>query len=415
MEENENQQTLQTQQTVGQKKKSKLPVLVAILLVVGLILIMFWAGYFLGNFNAKHNSQGNNGNTILTQSVIEKAEGIQKVIDQYYLEEEDVEKVQEGVYKGMLEALGDPYSVYYTKEEYEEFQQSYEGEYCGIGAVLTQNADTGIITIVRPFEDSPAAKAGMETDDILYKVEGEEVTGQDLSSVVAKVKGVEGTKVNLVVMRDGKEIEMNVERKTISIPTVESKMLEDNIGYIQIAEFDEVTVAQWEKAYETLTDQGMNSLIVDLRDNPGGGLDVVAKILDTICPEGVVVYHENKYGQREEYTSDEEHKIEIPMVVLVNGNSASASEIFAGAVKDYGIGTLIGTTTYGKGIVQQMIGLKDGSAMKVTISKYYTPSGVCIHKKGIEPDITLEFDSEAYKKDKTDNQLNRAIEELKSR
>lgn len=415
MEENENQQTLQTQQTVGQKKKSKLPVLVAILFVVSLILIMFWAGYFLGNFNAKHNSQGKNGNTILTQSVIEKAEGIQKVIDQYYLEEEDVEKVQEGVYKGMLEALGDPYSVYYTKEEYEEFQQSYEGEYCGIGAVLTQNADTGIITIVRPFEDSPAAKAGMETDDILYKVEGEEVTGQDLSSVVAKVKGVEGTKVNLVVMRDGKEIEMNVERKTISIPTVESKMLEDNIGYIQIAEFDEVTVAQWEKAYETLTDQGMNSLIVDLRDNPGGGLDVVAKILDTICPEGVVVYHENKYGQREEYTSDEEHKIEIPMVVLVNGNSASASEIFAGAVKDYGIGTLIGTTTYGKGIVQQMIGLKDGSAMKVTISKYYTPSGVCIHKKGIEPDITLEFDSEAYKKDKTDNQLNRAIEELKSK
>ena len=415
MEENENQQTLQTQQTVEQKKKSKLPVLVAILFVVSLILIMFWAGYFLGDFNAKHNSHGKNGNTILTQSVIEKAEGIQEVIEQYYLEEEDVEKVQEGVYKGMLEALGDPYSVYYTKEEYEEFQQSYEGEYCGIGAVLTQNADTGIITIVRPFEDSPAAKAGMETDDILYKVEGEEVTGQDLSSVVAKVKGVEGTKVNLVVMRDGKEIEMNVERKTISIPTVESKMLEDNIGYIQIAEFDEVTVAQWEKAYETLTNQGMNSLIVDLRDNPGGGLDVVAKILDTICPEGVVVYHENKYGQREEYTSDEEHKIEIPMVVLVNGNSASASEIFAGAVKDYGIGTLIGTTTYGKGIVQQMIGLKDGSAMKVTISKYYTPSGVCIHKKGIEPDITLEFDSEAYKKDKTDNQLNRALEELKSK
>ena len=158
-----------------------------------------------------------------------------------------------------------------------------------------------------------------------------------------------------------------------------------------------------------------SQFIVDLRDNPGGGLDVVAKILDTICPEGVVVYHENKYGQREEYTSDEEHKIEIPMVVLVNGNSASASEIFAGAVKDYGIGTLIGTTTYGKGIVQQMIGLKDGSAMKVTISKYYTPSGVCIHKKGIEPDITLEFDSEAYKKDKTDNQLNRATEELKSK
>ena len=386
-----------------------------ILLAVSLVFIMFWAGYFIGNFNAKNRGQGENGNTVLTESVIEKAEGIQDIIDQYYLEEEDVKQVQEGVYKGMLEALGDPYSVYYTKEEYDDFKQSYEGEYCGIGAMLTQNADTGIITVVRPFEGSPAAEAGIKTDDILYKVEGEEVTGEDLSSVVAKVKGVEGTKVKLVVMRDGKEIKMDVERRTISIPTVESKMLENNIGYIQIVEFDEVTVSQWQEAYDSLTEQGMTSLIVDLRDNPGGGLDVVAEILDTICPEGVVVYHENKYGQREEYTSDEEHKIEIPLAVLVNGNSASASEIFAGAVKDFGIGTLIGTTTYGKGIVQQMISLKDGSAMKVTISKYYTPSGVCIHKKGIEPDITLEFDAQAYKKDKSDNQLQRAIEELSSK
>lgn len=413
MEENEKQQILQPQES--QKKKSKLLILLLILIVVSLIFIMFWAGYFIGNFNAKNQSQGENGNTILTESVIEKAEGIQEIIDQYYLEDEDVEKVQEGVYKGMLDALGDPYSVYYTKEEYEEFQQSYEGEYCGIGAMLTQNADTGIITVVRPFEGSPAEEAGIKTDDILYKVEGEEVTGEDLSSVVAKVKGVEGTKVKLVVMRDGKEIEMDVERRTISIPTVDSKMLENNIGYIQIVEFDEVTVSQWQEAYDALTEQGMTSLIVDLRDNPGGGLDVVAEILDTICPEGVVVYHENKYGQREEYTSDAEHKIEVPLAVLVNGNSASASEIFAGAVKDFGIGTLIGTTTYGKGIVQQMIGLKDGSAMKVTISKYYTPSGVCIHKKGIEPDITLEFDSQAYKKDKSDNQLQRAIEELSSK
>ena len=413
MEENENQQILQPLE--NQKKKSRVLILLLILLAVSLVFIMFWAGYFIGNFNAKNRGQGENGNTVLTESVIEKAEGIQDIIDQYYLEEEDVKQVQEGVYKGMIEALGDPYSVYYTKEEYDDFKQSYEGEYCGIGAMLTQNADTGIITVVRPFEGSPAAEAGIKTDDILYKVEGEEVTGEDLSSVVAKVKGVEGTKVKLVVMRDGKEIKMDVERRTISIPTVESKMLENNIGYIQIVEFDEVTVSQWQEAYDSLTEQGMTSLIVDLRDNPGGGLDVVAEILDTICPEGVVVYHENKYGQREEYTSDEEHKIEIPLAVLVNGNSASASEIFAGAVKDFGIGTLIGTTTYGKGIVQQMISLKDGSAMKVTISKYYTPSGVCIHKKGIEPDITLEFDAQAYKKDKSDNQLQRAIEELSSK
>lgn len=404
MEENEN-----SLQGAGEKKNKKVFAKIRnIILVAGGIVLAF-AG---GRYSAMLDGSSTAGNTIITKEVARKAESIQKVIDKYYLEEEQTKDVQEGVYKGMLEALGDPYSVYYTKEEYDSFQESYEGQYCGIGATLIQNADTGVITIVKAFDGSPAKEAGIQTDDIIYKVEGEEVTGVDLTEVVSKVKGLEGTTVKLTILRGKEEIELELVRKTISVPTVEYEMLENNMGYITISEFDEITVQQWNEAYEALKSQGMTSLIVDLRNNPGGGLSVVANILDTILPEGTIVYHEDKYGHREEYTSDEEHKIEVPLAVLVNGNSASASEIFAGAVKDYKIGTLIGTTTFGKGIVQQMIGLGDGSAMKVTISKYYTPSGVCIHGTGIEPDVTLEFDSDKYAEDGSDNQLQKAIEVL---
>lgn len=376
-----------------------------ILLVVAAVGIAFVAGRYTAGI-------GGSDDSIITKEVVQKAESIQQVIDKLYLEEEDVQAVQEGVYKGMVSALGDPYSVYYTKEEYDAFQESYTGEYCGIGASLLQNADTGLITIVKTFKGSPAQEAGLKTDDILYKVEGEEVTGEDLSEVVARVKGKEGTTVNVTIMRGSEEMNLELVRKTISVPTVEYEMLDNNTGYIIISEFDEITTSQWSEAYEALKQQGMTSLIVDLRNNPGGGLSVVAEILDSILPEGMIVYHEDKYGQREEYKSDEEHKIEVPLAVLVNGNSASASEIFAGAVKDYGIGTLVGTTTFGKGIVQQMVSLGDGSAMKVTISKYYTPSGVCIHGTGIEPDIQVEFDAEAYEKDESDNQLQKAMEVL---
>lgn len=393
------------QEEPGEEQKKSSGNSKKILLMVAAVGIAFVAGRYT-------SALGSSNDSIITREVAQKAEAIQQVIEKLYLEEEDVQAVQEGVYKGMVSALGDPYSVYYTKEEYDAFQESYTGEYCGIGASLLQNADTGLITIVKTFKGSPAQEAGLKTDDILYKVEGEEVTGEDLSEVVARVKGKEGTTVKVTIMRGTEEMDLELVRKTISVPTVEYEMLDNNMGYIIISEFDEITTSQWTEAYETLKQQGMTSLIVDLRNNPGGGLSVVAEILDSILPEGMIVYHEDKNGQREEYKSDEEHKIEVPLAVLVNGNSASASEIFAGAVKDYGIGTLIGTTTFGKGIVQQMVSLGDGSAMKVTISKYYTPNGVCIHGTGIEPDIQVEFDAEAYEKDESDNQLQKAIEVL---
>lgn len=348
-----------------------------------------------------------------------KVDAIREIIDRYYLEDADESAMVNGIYKGLVSGLGDPYSVYYTEDEYNRLMETTEGIYCGIGVSVSQNIETGIITLVKPFKNAPGFEAGILPGDILYKVNGEEVTGQDLTTVVAKIKGEEGTTVDLTVVRENETdyIDITVERRQVEIPTIEYEMLENNIGYILISEFDTVTQQQFFDAFTDLNNKGMQGLIVDLRDNPGGILDVVNSILDNILPEGLIVYTEDKAGHKEEYTSDAEHYFDKPLAVLINGNSASASEIFAGAVKDYGIGTLVGTTTYGKGIVQRLIELGDGTAMKLTISKYFTPNGNNIHGIGIEPDIEVELSDEARKKavieHSEDNQLQTAIEAVK--
>ncbi|MCC8139214.1 MAG: S41 family peptidase [Lachnospiraceae bacterium] len=339
----------------------------------------------------------------------EKMAELQSYIDAYYLFDYDEEDVQESVYKGMMDGLGDPYTCYYTAEEYASFLESSSGSYSGIGATLQQDYSTGLITVVNTFAGSPAEQAGLLPDDILYMVEGEEVTGIDLNLVVVDLKGEAGTDVNISIVRGSEVIEMTITRASIEVPTVEYEMLEDSIGYIAIMEFDDVTDEQFADAMEDLTSQGMESLIIDLRDNGGGLVDVTCTILDSLLPEGLIVYTEDKYGNREEEYSDAENYFDGEMVVLVNSNTASASEIFAGAIKDYGVGTLIGTQTYGKGIVQSLIPLSDGSAIKITVSRYYTPSGNNIHEVGIAPDIVLEADTESGE----DNQLQRAIEVLK--
>lgn len=348
-----------------------------------------------------------------------KVDAIREIIDRYYLEDADESAMVNGIYKGLVAGLGDPYSVYYTEDEYNRLMETTEGIYCGIGVSVSQNIETGIITLVKPFKNAPGFEAGILPGDILYKVNGEEVTGQDLTTVVAKIKGEEGTTVDLTVVRENETdyIDITVERRQVEIPTIEYEMLENNIGYILISEFDTVTQQQFFDAFTDLNNKGMQGLVVDLRDNPGGILDVVNSILDNILPEGLIVYTEDKAGHKEEYTSDAEHYFDKPLAVLINGNSASASEIFAGAVKDYGIGTLVGTTTYGKGIVQRLIELGDGTAMKLTISKYFTPNGNNIHGIGIEPDIEVELSDEARKKavieHSEDNQLQTAIEAVK--
>ena len=358
--------------------------------------------------------------SLSTKDISTKLTGLEQIIDTYYLNDIDYNTMTEYIYKGALASLGDPYSVYYTKEEFDSFNEQTTGNYCGIGVSVNENASTGAVTVVQVFKDGAGAKAGFRSGDIIYKVDGEEVTGQDLSTVVSKIKGEEGTTVNITILRGSDTFTKTLTRATVTIDTVSSEMLDNNIGYIKVNEFDEVTATQFDEAIDDLEKQGEKGLIIDLRDNPGGRYDIVCEMLDRMLPKGkLLVYTMDKYGTKEEQKSTDSDEFTKPLAVLVNGNSASASEIFSGAVKDYGRGTLVGTTTFGKGIVQQILPLNDGSAVKLTVSKYYTPSGKNIHGTGIEPDVRVELNDDAvengqYVKEK-DNQLKKAVEIIKGK
>ena len=359
------------------------------------------------------------GELNLTSTAVEdKITEIETLVQKYYLNEIDTEQVENYLYKGMIAGLDDAYAAYYTKEEYQSMMDSTNGSYYGIGVEMSQNMTTGIITITRVFEGSPAEEAGLLPGDVIYKVQDTEVTGEDLTKVVSMVKGAEGTTVPISVAREGESdyLTFDVERRTIEIATVEHRMLDGNIGYISIASFDDVTVNQFLTALEDLENQGETALIIDLRNNGGGLVSSAGSILDRLLPEGLIVYTEDKYGNREELKSDAENYFDKPLAVLVNGNSASASEIFAGAIKDYGLGTLVGTQTFGKGIVQKVYPLSDGTAVKLTVSKYYTPKGNNIHGIGIAPDVEVELDADVANAitipEEKDNQLQKAVEIL---
>lgn len=341
----------------------------------------------------------------------QKMELLNSLIDRYYIGDVDETDLSEGVYKGYIEGLGDPYSVYYDEEETKQMSESLSGEFGGVGALMSQDRETGVITVLQVYDGSPAQEAGMRDGDTLYKVEGEEVTGEDLSDVVSKVKGEKGTQVTLTVLRadTGDEEELTITRDTIEAQTVSHEMKENNVGYIRITEFDTVTYEQYKEALEDLEDQGMERLIVDLRSNPGGNLDTVCDILDLMLPEGLIVYTEDKNGEREEYTSDEEKQFDKPLVVMMNGYSASASEIFAGAIQDYGLGQIVGTQSYGKGVVQSVFDLQDGTSVKLTIAEYFTPNGRSIDGEGITPDVEVEYQYDENNPD-ADNQLEKAME-----
>ncbi len=355
--------------------------------------------------------------------IVEKLSLLKMLIDTYYLDEVDPEIFATGIYRGFIASLNDPYSTYYTKEEYSNLLESSSGVYYGIGAVVSQDVKTGIITVVKPYEGTPAYNAGLLPNDIIYKVNGEEVTGKDLTEVVSKIKGKEGTEVVITIYRDGVDepMDFTIVRQKINIPTIEFEMLDsrNKIGYIQITEFDEITVSQFSDAVSRLERKGMKGLIIDVRDNPGGLLNSVVKILDRLIYKGLLVYTEDKNGQREEKYADDSKQFNKPIVVLINENSASASEIFAGALQDYEKATIVGTTSFGKGIVQSVIPLTDGTAVKLTISKYYTPKGRNIHGTGITPDVEIELDEELKKMvtipHDQDNQLQKAIEIIKDK
>ena len=349
--------------------------------------------------------------------VSKKSEELYNTIDDYYLNEIDNNKLQDGIYKGMVDSLGDQYTVYYNAEEYKQFTTSSSGTYCGIGVAVSQNASTGAITVVKTFKKGSGEKEGMLPGDIIYKVKGKKIEGLELSKVVSQIKGEEGTYVKVTVLRDGKEIEFNLERRKLEIDTVTYRIEEKDgkkIGYIAVSEFDEVTASQFKNAIAELEKEGIKGLVIDLRDNPGGLLDVTCEMLDRMIKKGILVYTVDKNGKRIDEEATDNLSFDKPVAILVNGNSASASEVFSGAMKDYNVATLVGTKTFGKGIVQSIVPFGDGSAMKVTVSRYYTPNGINIHGTGIEPDVEVKLDEKAIKDGKLDrkedNQLDKALD-----
>ncbi|MCR5735981.1 MAG: S41 family peptidase [Lachnospiraceae bacterium] len=351
---------------------------------------------------------------LLTKDVQEKVGFIEQVIDKYYLDEIDTDAMTDGIYKGLVSGLGDEYSTYYDQKEFSEMMEDTEGVFEGIGALLQTDPENGALTVVRPMKDSPAERAGVLAGDIIIEVDGDNVVGQDINLVVSKIRGRKGTKVKIGIIRENEEdtLYFNITRDVVESVTVESEMLDDDLGYLLITEFSDITADQFKKELNSLKKQGMKGLILDLRGNPGGNVDTAVDIADVLLPEGVVVYTIDKDGYREDYNSDSKCN-DVPCIVLVNGYTASAAEILSGALKDYDRALLLGTTTYGKGIVQTVLSLGDGTGIKLTSAKYYTPNGVNIHKVGIEPDIVVEWDYEAYEEDGTDNQLNAAAEKLK--
>lgn len=352
-----------------------------------------------------------------SQETIDKLNEIEGYIDRSFIDSVSNDALSEGLYRGMVEALDDPYATYYTPEEWIKMKEDTTGVYYGIGAYLMLDEKYLYPRITGVIPGSGAEEAGIKENDYIMEVEGEDIYDQDLESVVARIRGDEGTSVHITIAR-GEEgarelMEFDVVRHRVETPTVEWEMMDDDIGYIAITRFETVTVDQFAEALAEVKGKGAKGIVLDLRSNPGGSLPAAVSIAGMMLPKGTVVYTMDRYGNREDYTSSGNNELQIPMAVLVNGNSASASEILAGAIKDYKKGTLVGTTTFGKGIVQQIFVLEDESALKITVSHYYTPNGNDIHGVGIEPDVEEEFDWEEYEKSETDNQLEKAIEVVK--
>lgn len=429
-------------------------VLIGILVTsfAGLIIVGTAAGILLvgrtmidGQLEQIVESSGTAGSELDYPAIQRKMTILQEIIDRYFLFDEDSDRVESYIYKGMMAGLDDPYTVYYTPEEYAELTETTEGTYCGIGALVSQNIETGIVTVLRVFPESPAKESGLQKGDIIYKVNGIDASSENLDLLVQQeIRGPEGTTTDITVMRDGKELDFTIERRQVEVETVEYKMLDDQkTGYVLVSQFDVVTAEQFKKAISDLESLGMTQMIVDLRDNPGGVLDAVVEMAAYVLPEepmdGTLVSTSDKNGKGVRYfCKDEEiryesndgsgkdprypkedgHELNLPIAVLMNGNSASASEVFAGALRDYGAAKLVGTKSFGKGIVQSLVPLGDGSAVKITTAHYYTPSGFDLHGKGLEPDVMIEFEApEDYDAvqgllPEQDNQLQAALKAL---
>lgn len=410
-EETQNQLP-ETEQDSVKKEKKKHPFRngflsgVAVCLVIALMVVIV-------KETMLHSTVGSG---FMTKHGVEKVNLLSDVIDQYYYKDITDEEKMEGIYKGLMSSTNDKYTDYYSPKEFKDLMVTMEGDYGGIGATLSQDKATKEVSVVEVYEGSPAARAGLERGDIVISVDGHLGTDESLDDFVQRIRGEEGTSIEMVYKRGDQEHTIEITREEVIVPSVSHRMLDDKIGYIRISSFVNGTQKDFEDALADLQSQGMQGVVFDMRDNGGGMVDSVVAILDDILPAGTVVYTMDKSGKREDYTSDDAKKIDIPVTVLVNENTASAAEIFTGAIRDFNYGTIIGTNTFGKGIVQSTVPLSDGSAVKITVATYYTPSGECIHEKGIKPDIELEFsyaDENPTEYDELkDNQVQKAMEVL---
>ncbi len=338
-----------------------------------------------------------------------KLNAIDSVLESFYFGDVDDEIAKDNIYKAYLSSYGDKYTMYYTADEYKALKESTNGKFYGIGAVCQLSGEGGVL-LVDVYDNGAGYQAGLRSGDRVVNVDGRDITGMELSSAVALIKGDKGTSVTLEVIRGTERLTFSAVRDAVEAKTVSYTLLDNNIGYLSISQFEEVTTKQFKAAVEDLQSQGMKGLVIDIRNNPGGLLDTVVGMLKYMLPDGLIVYTEDKQGNRKEYKGQDNDEFNLPLAVIVNGNSASASEIFAGAIQDYGKGTIIGTQTYGKGIVQTVKPLTDGSAIKFTIAKYFTPKGQDIHGKGVTPDMVVEYDTDAD----VDTQLDAAIKNVEA-
>jgi carboxyl-terminal processing protease len=393
----------------NKSKKTKLIVIIVVLIITNIITftVATTGNFLIGN------------KLIVTVDSNETAAGIKKLlalkeqIGLEYYKDVDNTTLIDGAIKGMFESLGDPYSTYFTSDEFSKYMEMATGVYEGIGVVVTED-EQGVTYVIAPQKGTPAEAAGIKTGDKIIKVDGEDVTTIGSDAVVAKVKGPADTTVNITIARGEEIIEMQLVRKTIEAKTVESRVIGDK-GYIQISEFTDKTADDFETQLGELMAQNITGLVIDLRSNPGGGVQEAVEIADRILGETMVVYTVDKNGNKTEYKSDGTEQLNLPMVALVDGGSASSAEILAGALQDTGAAQLVGTKTFGKGIVQEIISLTDGGGFKVTNSEYFTPNGNNIHEKGLEPNIVIEatdFMKNNMFTDEEDVQLQKALQVL---
>jgi len=390
--------------------------------IVSLVIITSILSFAISAFifTSKSLSMDLVGKTKSTNFDTVKINKIKAYLDKYYLRGTSDQRLTEGAIDGMTESLDDPYTVYLNEKEYEDLKTETRGTYAGIGIVVSANEKDNSVVVVSPIEDTPGEKAGILSGDVIVKVDGKEVKGNELDKAVAMMKGVEGSNVTLTIMRKNVKdpFQKVITRANIVLKTVKYKTLSNNIGYIRLSMFDGKTAQDFKTAYNSFVKSKVKGLVIDVRDNPGGLLDQAVDIADRLVPEGTVVYTLDKNQKKKTWSSDNK-QAEMPIVLLVNGSSASASEILSGALKDYKKAVLVGTKTFGKGVVQEVMDMDDGTALKITISEYFTPKGTSIQGKGIIPDFVVElpkdYKSSLQVDEKQDTQLSKALEILNAK